>query len=324
MTVDGTSTMSQCRPVAERTSLARPRRGRMLGAIISLCLTDLDFTDQKAIAQEIVGQSRWRMAMDPAVLTMEQEKAKAASPGSDFTECTNGCPVMIVIPAGKFIMGSPEEEPDRRASEGPPHEVTVATPFAVSKFEVTFEEWDACAAADACPRVPDHWGRGEMPVINVSWSDARQYVGWLSQLTGKEYRLLTEAEWEYAARAGADTPFSWGHDPAVDLANCDGCGSRWDRRQTAPVGSFKPNAFGLCDMHGNVWEWVEDSWHENYDGAPTDGSAWLRDGDPSYRVIRGGAWRNETEHVRAAVRFRRNISVRFDTLGFRVARTIKP
>ena len=151
-------------------------------------------------------------------------------------------------------------------AEGPPHEVTIAKPFAVSKFEVTFEEWDACVAAAACPRVPDHWGRGEMPVINVSWGDAKQYVGWLSQLTGKEYRLLTEAEWEYAARAGANTRYSWGDDPGMGNANCDGCGSQWDLQQTAPVGSFKPNGLGLYDMHGNVWEWVEDSWHENYDG----------------------------------------------------------
>jgi formylglycine-generating enzyme required for sulfatase activity len=157
----------------------------------------------------------------------------AAKPGSDFKECTSGCPVMIVIPAGRFIMGSPENEPDREASEGPQHEVTVAKPFAVSKFEVTFEEWDACVAAAACPRVPDHWGRGGMPVINVSWGDAKQYVGWLSQSTGKEYRLLTEAEWEYAARAGANTRYSWGDNPGMGNANCDGCGSRWDRQQTA-------------------------------------------------------------------------------------------
>src|SRR5262249_18884895 len=186
-----------------------------------------------------------------------QEKAKAAKAGSDFKECANGCPMMIVIPAGKFIMGSPENESDRRASESPPHEVAIAKPFAVSKFEVTFEDWDACAAAAACARVPDSWGRGQMPVINVSWNDAKQYVGWLSQLTGKDYRLLTEAEWEYAARAGANTPFSWGDDPGIGNANCDECGSQWDRKQTAPAGSFKPNALGLYDTHGNVWEWVE-------------------------------------------------------------------
>ncbi len=163
-----------------------------------------------------------------------------------------------------------------------------------------------------------------MPAINVSFVDAKQYVGWLSQLTGKEYRLPTEAEWEYAARAGANTRYSWGDDLGMGNANCDGCGSQWDLQQTAPVGSFKPNSFRLYDMHGNVWEWVEDRWHENYDVAPTDGSAWLQGGDPSFRVVRGGSWRNESEHVRAAVRFRRNVNVRFDTLGFRVARTLMP
>ena len=221
-------------------------RGRVLvaGLMVLLCLMGLGFIGPRAIAQEGVSQYRWRMAMDPTALTAEQEKAKAASLGSDFRECARGCPVMIVIPAGKFIMGSPENEPDREASEGPQHEVTVAKPIAVSKFEVTFEEWDACVAAAACPRVPDHWGRGEMPVINVSWGEAKQYAGWLSRLTGKEYRLLTEAEWEYAARAGANTRYSWGDDPGMGNANCDGCGSRWDRQQTAHVGSFKPNALG--------------------------------------------------------------------------------
>ena len=162
-----------------------------------------------------------------------------------------------------------------------------------------------------------------MPVVNVSWSDAKQYVAWLSQVTQKQYRLLTEAEWEYAARAGTVTRYFWGDDPRGGNANCNGCGSKWDDMQTAPVGSFKPNAFGLYDMVGNVWEWVEDSWHENYNGAPADASAWVSGGDPNYRVIRGGSWRNETELVRAAVRVDRNINVRFDTLGFRVARTMR-
>jgi formylglycine-generating enzyme required for sulfatase activity len=163
-----------------------------------------------------------------------------------------------------------------------------------------------------------------MPVTNVSWSDAKQCVGWLSRVLGKEYRLVTEAEWEYAARSGATARYSWGDDPGKGNANCDGCGSQWDRQQTAPVGSFKPNAFGLYDMHGNVWEWVEDSWHGNYDSAPTDGSAWLLGADPSYRVVRCGSWRNDTQLVRSAVRDRRNINVRFDTLGFLVARTLNP
>jgi formylglycine-generating enzyme required for sulfatase activity len=161
-----------------------------------------------------------------------------------------------------------------------------------------------------------------MPVINVSWNDANQYVAWLSELTRKEYRLLTEAEWEYAARADAMTRYLWGDDARRGNANCDGCGSRWDLQQTAPVGSFKPNAFGLHDMLGNVWEWVEDRWHENLSGAPTDASAWLDGADPNYRVVRGGSCRNESELVRSAVRFRRNINVRFATLGLRIARTM--
>src|SRR5258708_5566232 len=172
-----TSTMSQRFRVAERASSARARHWTALasGLIVLLCLTGVGFIDPDAIAQEIVGQYHRRLAMDLTVLTVEQEKAKAAKAGSDFKDCANGCPVMIVIPAGKFIMGSPESESDRRASESSPHEVTIAKPFAVSKFEVTFEDWDACAAAAACPRVPDSWGRGQMPVINVSWNDAKQY-----------------------------------------------------------------------------------------------------------------------------------------------------
>jgi len=265
-----------------------------------------------------------RMAMDPTVLTVEQEKANAAKPGSSFKECAKGCPIMIVLPVGKFTMGSSEKESGLDAGERPPHEVTIARPLAISKFDVTFADWDVCVAALACSRAADIWGRGAMPVVNVSWNDAKQYVGWLSRSVGKEYRLLTEAEWEYAARAGTATRYSWGDDPGRANANCDGCGSEWDLRQTAPVGSFKPNAFGLYDMHGNAWQWVEDIWHPNYSGAPTDGSAWLGDGDPSYRVARGGSWRNEAELIRAAVRVRRNIHVRFDTLGFRVARTLNP
>ena len=312
--------------IAAGTLAARARRSRTLIADLMslLCLVTLGFMGPRAIAQEVVGQAPWRMAMDSTVLTGDQERAHAAKPGSDFKECANSCPVMIVIPAGKLIMGSPENEPDRNASEGPQHQVTIAKPFAISKFEVTFEEWDACVAAAACPRVADRWGRGNMPVINVSWVDAKQYVGWLSQLTGKQYRLPTETEWEYAARAGANTRYSWGDDLGMGNANCNGCGSQWDLQQTAPVGSFKPNRLGLYDMHGNVWEWVEDSWHENYDVAPTDGSAWLQGGDPNFRVVRGGSWRNESELVRAAVRFKRNANVRFDTLGFRIARTITP
>jgi formylglycine-generating enzyme required for sulfatase activity len=149
----------------------------------------------------------------PSVLTAEREKEKAAKPGSDFKECAAGCPTMVVVPAGTFTMGSPESEKDRSSTEGPQHEVAIAKPFAVGKTEVTFAEWDACVAAGACPKAPDvSWGRDNRPVINVSWDDAKQYTAWLSGITGKKYRLLTEAEWEYAARAGSETRFSFGED----------------------------------------------------------------------------------------------------------------
>ena len=257
------------------------------------------------------------------VLTVEQEKAAAETAGSEFRECALACPMMVVIPAGKFTMGSSDNETGRTAGEGPQHEMAITNAFAISKSEVTFEQWDACVAAAECPLALDAWGRGTMPAINVSWEHAKLYVAWLSRITGKEYRLPTEAEWEYAARAGSNTRYSWGDDPGIGNANCDGCGGAWIR-QTAPVGSFRPNAFGLLDMHGNVWEWVEDIWHDSYEGAPVDGSAWLQGADTSFRVIRGGSWHNEPELVRTAVRFKRHSKVQFDTLGFRVARTMRP
>jgi len=317
--------MAQGRDLAECVFLARAQRGWIWRArlIAMICLANLGLMGLRAGAQDRVGpQHPQRTVVDSTVLTPKQENA--AKPGSEFKECANGCPVMIVVPAGAFIMGSPKNEADRRPTEGPQHEVTLAAPFAVSKFEVTFEEWDACTAEAACPRAPDRWGRGKMPVINVSWLDAKQYVAWLAQSTDNEYRLLTEAEWEYAARAGTHTRYSWGDDPGGGRANCNGCGSQSDLLQTAPAGSFKPNAFGLYDMHGNVWEWVEDSWHDNYDRAPTDGSAWIASGEPIFRGARGGSWNNEPELVRAATRVKRHVKVRFETLGFRVARTIKP
>jgi formylglycine-generating enzyme required for sulfatase activity len=287
-------------------------------------LTFVSFSDAQTLAHQDAAHPRLRNAVGSAVLTVEEEKMKAAMPGSEFKECASGCPVMIVVPTGKFNMGSPENEADRQTNEGPQHEVTITEPLAVSRFEVTFEEWDVCVAAAACADAPEVWGRGHMPVINVSWIDAKNYVAWLVRLTGKPYRLLSEAEWEYCARGGTKTRYSWGDEPGAGNANCNGCGTQWDLKQTAPVGSFEPNTFGLYDMHGNVWEWVEDRWHEDYVDAATNGSAWLQGGQPIFRVIRGGSWRNESELLRAAVRERRNINVRFDTLGFRVARTMRP
>ena len=182
----------------------------------------------------------------PHVLTPVAEHA--LKPGDIFRECASEsgkdhCPAMVVLPGGSFTMGSPATEQDDKTTERPEHQVTIAKPFAVSKFLVTFEEWDTCAAYGDCnPNISDDgWGRGSQPVINVTWDDAQQYIGWLSRMTGKPYRLLSEAEYEYAARAGMQTAYPWGNDIGKGNADCNGCGSRWDARQPAPVGSFAPN-----------------------------------------------------------------------------------
>ena len=210
------------------------------------------------------------------------------------------------------------------ANEVPQHTVTIAKPFAVSKFKLTFDEWDTCARYGDCRQdVKDFgFGRGQRPVIEVTWDDAHQYVAWLSKMTGEPYRLLTEAEHEYARRAGTTTAYPWGDDIGTNKANCDGCGSQWDNKQTAPVGSFAPNGFGLFDMVGNVWEWVEDCYHDNYDGAPTDGSAWIEGSDCKTGVVRGGSWVNPPGILYAAYRRRGTSVIRVDNLGFRVARTL--
>ena len=239
--------------------------------------------------------------IQPYVLTADAERA--LKPNDSFRECAKDCPEMIVVPNGEFIMGSPQEENGRGGNEGPQHRVIFAKPFAVSKFEVTFEEWDACVAVGGCVHVSDSgMGRSIKPVINVSWNEAQQYVAWFTKMTGQTYRLLSEAEWEYAARANSDRAYSWGDEIGKDNANCDRCGSQWDKRETAPVGSFPANAFGLHDMHGNVWEWVEDPWHDSYEGAPTDGSPWVKDADATRRIVRGGSWYGIPEVLRAAVR----------------------
>ena len=256
----------------------------------------------------------------PYVLTAEQ----ALKPGDSFKECATDCPEMIIVPAGSFMMGSPPSEEGHDTMEEPEHKVAIAKEFAVSKHEVTFDEWDACASHGDCdPRISDSsFGRTRQPVINVTWKDAQRYVAWLSQMTGKRYRLLSEAEYEYAARAGTQTAYPWGDQIGRNQANCNGCGSQWDGRQTAPVGSFKPNAFGLYDMVGNVFEWVEDCAHDNYDGAPTDGSAWIEGGDCGFRVARGGSWVDQPEMLRSGMRATQSIDFKFFNYCFRVGRSL--
>ena len=248
---------------------------------------------------------------------------KCLKPKDAFKDCAE-CPEMVVIPAGEFMMGSNDGD------EKPVHKVAIGRPFAVGTFEVTFAEWDACLVASGCKHKPEDrgWGRGRQPVINVSWNDAtKEYLPWLSRKTGKTYRLLTEAEWEYAARGvtsatAVHATYAWGNDISKSQGNCDGCGSPWDNKQTAPVGSFAANAFGLHDMHGNVWEWVQDCWHDTYHGAPTDGRA-TPDASPCERGFRGGSWISGPQFLRSAVRNRIQPGGRGSVIiGFRVARTL--
>ena len=248
-------------------------------------------------------------------------QAQEMEAGTVFRDC-EGCPEMVVVPAGTYMMGSPEE-----AYELPIHRVTIGEPLAVGKYEVTFAEWDACVADGGCyGHRPDDegWGRGNRPVMNVDWHQVQTYAMWLSEKTGKAYRLLSEAEWEYVARAGSGTrKYKWGNEIGRNRANCDGCGSREDRKQTAPVGSFGANGFGLHDVHGNVWEWVQDCWNRMYAGAPADGSAWEQ-GDCNRRVVRGGSWINGPRYLRFAYRYRYITGIRYYSIGFRVARNLTP
>lgn len=266
-------------------------------------------------------QYYWHFVMGPTVLTAAQERA--LKPKEEFIECAKGCPTMVVIPAGKFIMGSGYADAEDR--EQPEHEVAIGTQWAVGKYEVTFAEWDACVAAGSCPHAPDSsWGRGNRPVINVSWDDAKKYVTWMSRITGKTYRLLTESEWEFAVRGGTQTRFFFGNDEKL-LAQY-----AWYNENTIqddlnpktnPVGRKRPNAFGLYDMLGNVQEWVEDVWHESYEGAPSDGSAWTQGGDSNARMTRGGSWNDAYSDLYSSSRSGGAADMREWSYGFRVART---
>jgi formylglycine-generating enzyme required for sulfatase activity len=274
-------------------------------------------------------------------------------PDREFRECTQ-CPEMVGIPAGQFTMGSPAKEPGRFDSEGPQHGVAIRA-FALSKYLVTSEQFLIFLRATGYQPAPCNpilglvWhsqGHGlayppgwveppRTPAVCLSWRDAGAYISWLNaqipahdargSSTGGPYRLPSEAEWEYAARAGTTAARWWGDTIGVNHANCNGCGSQWDGREIAPVDSFAPNPFGLYDMLGNAWQWTEDCWHESYVGAPSDGSPWLT-GDCGKRVLRGGSWSNVAVFVRAAARSHADAQGRdFDYsiyAGIRVARTL--
>jgi formylglycine-generating enzyme required for sulfatase activity len=284
--------------------------------------------------------------------------AKAASPpmpgpaaDSDgalrdrFLDSSGAGPALALIPSGRFEMGSPEHE--RRiamaagaqknwlARETPQHPVCIAEPFALGRYPVTVGEWRVFVRAtgwqaqgDTDWDAPGFAQDDTHPVVGVSWYDAQRYVQWLSERTGQRYRLPSEAEWEYACRAGTQTAFSCGDTISTELANYDGTftyngGPRGTyRKGTTPVGAFQPNPWGLCDMHGNVWEWVQDVVHENYEGAPADGSAWEEGGDQSRRILRGGSWLYNPRYLRSALRNGFSAVLSNDIVGFRVVREL--
>ena len=234
---------------------------------------------------------------------------------------------MVLVPGGAFRMG--DLSGAGKDNERPAHNVTVPS-FMIGKHEVTFAQWDACVEGGGCRSYRPHdegWGRDNRPVIHVSWNDVQSFIGWLNRHTGGGYRLPTEAEWEYAARADGATIYSWGNNIVSNKANCDGCRNRSDGDQTTPVGSFAANAWSLHDMPGNVFEWVEDCWHRNYQGAPANGSEWRSDCDDdgyySRRVIRGGSWYSYEQDLRSASRYGTSPTVRRSDLGFRLARDIQ-
>ena len=228
-------------------------------------------------------------------------------------------PEMVVLPTGSFRMGSPASEAGRFDIEDPVRTVTIGSRIAMGRYEVTFAEYDRFVSATgrASPNDAD-WGRGTRPAINVSQTDAKAYAAWLSAQTGKRYRLPSESEWEYAARAGTETAYSWGNTIGRNRANYHSYDG------TVPVGSFAANGFGLYDMHGNVWEWVEDCWHDNYEGAPTDGSAWTTGCDQALAVVRGGSWVTVPRFLRAADRNWDSPSAHVNTLGFRLVQDLNP
>jgi formylglycine-generating enzyme required for sulfatase activity len=241
----------------------------------------------------------------------------ARKAGSDIQDCP-ACPVLAAVPAGSFTMGNNNSDP----SEKPARRLAIDKPFAIGRTEVTVQQWNACVEAGACPRVADAQRAPNLPVGDISWDDAQVYVKWLTKVSGKPYRLPTEAEWEYAARGGTASRYWWGEDMKRGTANCRECGEPWQEGAPAPVASFAANGYGLHDMSGSLWEWVQDCWHSSYRNAPADSRAW-EDAFCRQRVIRGGSWRDGASYMPASTRFKYDASVRHSQNGFRVARDLE-
>ncbi|WNC93286.1 SUMF1/EgtB/PvdO family nonheme iron enzyme [Paraburkholderia sp. FT54] len=254
----------------------------------------------------------------PPAAAVAQKPATHAPVAGESRDCAT-CPIMIAVPAGSFSMGSSTDDP----SEKPVHHVTIGAPFAIGKYEVTVDQWNACVAANACQKLtPESNTNKAAPARDLSWDDAQQYVKWLSKTTGKPYRLPTEAEWEYADRGGTTTAYWWGDQMRKGNANCKDCGDPWHKEGPETAGSFAPNPLGLYDMNGSVWEWTADCWHNSYQGAPADGHAWDSPGC-DMRVIRGGSWREGGGYMLSATRFKYSAGVRQSQDGFRVVKDLK-
>jgi formylglycine-generating enzyme required for sulfatase activity len=316
--------------MSEKEARGRARRAKALvgGLIVAFSALVLISVAGLAVYNEQgLGNVFYRFAYVRALGAGDERNLKR---GESFWECVKSepdyskyCPEMVVVPSGPFMMGSPTDDKAASHDEHPRHEVIIAEPFAASRFEATFDQWDECVTHGAC-NLPgagaDEWGRGKQPAINISWNDAQQYVNWLSALTGQNYRLLSEAEWEYAARAKGTSADSFGEDPAMIgeyawyVGNSGGHAHPVDDKR-------KPNAFGLHNMHGNVFEWVKDCYHENYNGAPTDGSAWIT-GNCMTHVGRGGSWVSVPKNLRSATRAENVTKYRHTVMGFRVGRTL--
>lgn len=277
------------------------------------------------VCNHAVGWAGPMLPGGPGAAEAAEIQPRHMAPGTVFRDCPQ-CPEMVVVPAGSFIMGEAETRRLR-----PVHRVHISRPFAVGRLEVTLKQWDACVDGGPCSTIPrresirNYRLKGQpgalerTPVIDVSWRDAQMYADWLTRITGQRYRLLTDAEWEYAARAGTTTRWFCGD----DLACLDGVAWYADNsgNNTHPVGSKGANPWGLYDVHGNVWEWVEDCWYDDYQAVPSDGSASTA-GDCSMRVLRGGSWGSTAWTLRSANRFAEKFHRSMLSVGFRVARTL--
>jgi formylglycine-generating enzyme required for sulfatase activity len=272
--------------------------------------------------------------MPPIPAARPPDIANVGNGGQVFQECAD-CPQMVVIPAGVTTIGSAPNEPGRRPEEGPQQEVRFAAPFAVGRYEISYAEWDACVAAGGCNnwRPGDYsWGRGGQPVIFVSWNDSRDFVAWLTKATGQPYRLLSESEWEYVARACRDSscrsrPFWFGQTITPELANYNsaysyaGSPKASPRRRTLPVDAAPPNPFGVYHIVGNVRQWVADCWNPTLQGLPLDGRPRMT-GDCESHVVRGGSWSDEPVDLRASARSWDDTKTRNPNIGLRVARDL--